>query len=107
MPSHLPSSRPITDTHQQGSHGLVSGTPTDYLVDWPTKGCDCNPIENLWGFMKQEWGVDEKTREAVSRKAGEVWEGIRRTPDLCSRLVDSVPTRLQLVIEANGGWIRY
>lgn len=81
--------------------------PQIRLVEWPTKGCDCNPIENLWALMKQEWEVEERTRETVSRKATEVWEGMRRTPDLCSRLVDSVPGRLQLVIEANGGWTRY
>lgn len=77
------------------------------LLEWPTKGCDCNPIENMWALMKQEWAVEKKTREAVNRKAREVWEGMRRTPNICSKLVDSLPGRLQRVIEAEGGWTKY
>ena len=81
--------------------------PEFVVIDWPSKGCDCNPIENLWGIMVNEWGVEEKTRAAVERKTREVWEGIRVTPDICSKLVDSMQTRLEEVIEAGGGWTRY
>lgn len=81
--------------------------PEIELIDWPTKGCDMNPIENLWGMMKQEWGVEEKTKASIERKTMEVWEGFRRRPNICSSLVDSMPSRLQEVIQANGGWTRY
>lgn len=81
--------------------------PEIILLDWPPKGADCNPIENLWAHMVAEWVVEEKTREAVMRHARNVWEGMRGTPDMCSNLVDSLPTRLQEVIDAGGGWTRY
>lgn len=81
--------------------------PEIQLIDWPTKGCDCNPIENLWGIMVQEWQVPEKTREAIQGKAQEVWESIRRRPNICTNLVNSMPSRLQGVIEAQGGWTKY
>ncbi|KAK4328650.1 hypothetical protein Pmani_000972 [Petrolisthes manimaculis] len=47
------------------------------LFDWPTKGCDMKPIENLWAVMKQEWALEAKTKQAVNRKVREVWEGLR------------------------------
>ncbi|KAK3881418.1 hypothetical protein Pcinc_014138 [Petrolisthes cinctipes] len=50
----------------------------------------------FWALMVQEWEVEQKTKEAVERKTREVWE-----------LVESVPRRLQDVIEAEGGWTRY
>lgn len=81
--------------------------PEIVLIDWPSKGCDCNPIENLWALMVQEWEVEQKTKEAVERKTRQVWEGIQRRVDLCSKLVEFVPRRLQDVVEAEGGWTRY
>lgn len=57
--------------------------------------------------MVQEWEVEEKTKAAIVRKAEEVWEGIRRRPDICSRLVDFLPSRLQSVIDVAGGWTKY
>lgn len=81
--------------------------PEIELLDWPTKGCDCNRIDNLWGMMVREWEVPERTRQAIENKARDVWESIRRRPDICSNLVQSVPAWLQEVIEANGGWTKY
>lgn len=81
--------------------------PQIILLDWPPKGADCNPIENLWAHLVVEWDVEEKTREAVRRHGHNVWEGIRRRPNICSNLVDSMPTRLHEVIAADGGWTRY
>lgn len=78
-----------------------------HLLNWPPKGCDINPIENLWGIMSQEWEVEEKTKAAIVRKCNEIWESFRRTPDICSKLVDSLPSRLQQVIQAGGGWTKY
>lgn len=81
--------------------------PEIQVIDWPTKGCDINPIANFWGIMKQEWGVEEKTRESTEQKTREVLEGFRRRPNICSHLVDWMPSRLREVIEANGVWTRY
>ena len=29
--------------------------PQFQLLPWPSKGADCNPIENLWGSMVNTW----------------------------------------------------
>ena len=81
--------------------------PEIFVIDWPTKGCDLNPIEHLWAMMCQEWSVgDERTAADVERTARDVWESVRRTQH-CLKLVNSMPKRLQAVIDANGGWTGY
>lgn len=88
------------------SHAVMSWFrqhPEFHLIDWPTKGCDMNPIENLWGIMVDDWEVRDITRDAAERKTREVWESIRRRPNICTNLVNSMPSRLQAVIEAQGG----
>ncbi|KAK3886891.1 hypothetical protein Pcinc_009003 [Petrolisthes cinctipes] len=45
--------------------------------------------------------------QAVERTAREEWEGVRRRPRICLNLVDSIPTRLEDVVEAGGGWTAY
>ncbi|KAK4328864.1 hypothetical protein Pmani_000754 [Petrolisthes manimaculis] len=78
------------------------------VFDWPTKGCDINPIENLWAIMCREWDVgDDRTEAGIERKAREVWESVRRRPNVCSNLVKSIPSRLEEVISAFGGWSSY
>ena len=81
--------------------------PQIILLDWSPKGADCNPIENPWGHVVDEWNVEEKSKEAVRRHAHNVWEGMRRTPNICSNLVDSLPTRLQEVRAAGEGCTQY
>ncbi|KAK4307763.1 hypothetical protein Pmani_020501 [Petrolisthes manimaculis] len=77
-----------------------SNYPEIRLLDWPPNGCDINPIDNLWGIMKREWEVEEKSKAEIIRKCNEVWERFRRRPDTWSKLVDSLPSRLQQVIDA-------
>lgn len=84
-----------------------SNHPEIILIDWPPNGCDLNPIENLWSIMVKEWEPEEKTKSAIMKKCLEIWESIRRTPNVCSTLVNSLPSRLQKVVDAEGGWSGY
>ena len=81
--------------------------PEIELIQWPPKGCDLNPIENVWAIMARDWHVEVRNADEVGRKAREVWEGIRRRPDLCSALAASMPRRLEKVVAARGGWTSY
>ena len=79
--------------------------PEIVVINWPAKGCDINPIENLWAIMVREWDVGEQhTCQAIETKAFEVWESIRWRPNICQNLVRDMPARLNDVIDANGGW---
>lgn len=82
--------------------------PEIEVIDWPTKGCDINPIEHLWAMMKRDWDIGEqRTCAAIEAKANDVWESIRRRPGVCLKLVDSVPNRVNEVFNAMGGWTKY
>lgn len=65
------------------------------VINWPPKGCDLNPIENLFAIMVRDWNVGEqRTCQAIETKAFEVWESIRRRPTICQSLVRSMPARV-------------
>ena len=78
------------------------------LLDWPSQGCDMNPIENLWGIMVNEWkDRQERTTHQLYAHISEVWESVRRRPRITENLVASMPRRLQAVIDKEGGWTKY
>ena len=78
------------------------------ILDWPSKACDMNPIENVWAKMVNVWEpAEERTRRLLQEHTFREWEVLRRTPQLIYDVVASVPRRLQQVIEHNGGWTKY
>ncbi|KAK4301123.1 hypothetical protein Pmani_026706 [Petrolisthes manimaculis] len=82
--------------------------PEIELMDWPSKGCDMNPIENIWGNIVNTWEpAQERTSHALLEHALREWEILRRKPDLVREHVESMPRRLQQVIEKEGGWTKY
>ena len=78
------------------------------LLEWPSKGCDCNPIENIWANMVNTWETEqERTAETLMAHVNRVWEGYRNRPHLVRNIVSSMPERLREVIEKQGGWTHY
>lgn len=78
------------------------------VLSWPPHSPDLNPIENLWAGVKSR--VDKNHLSIANKKdlweAIEVeWEGTKT--DYCRKLVDSMPHRLQAVIDARGGYTKY
>lgn len=78
------------------------------VLVWPPHSPDLNPIENLWANVKQR--VDER-HLTIANKAG-LWEAIEveweATPvDYCRSLVESMPHRIQAVLDAHGGYTKY
>ena len=111
----IPAPNPIHFVHDKSSihtSHLVGDWfrqhPDIIVIDWPSKGCDINVIENVWAMTVRTWDLqEERTREAIVDHAVSEWENLRRLPNYCQRLVDSVPERLDTIIQANGGWGRY
>ncbi|KAK4327483.1 hypothetical protein Pmani_002039 [Petrolisthes manimaculis] len=109
----IPHPLPIKFVHDNSSihrskvvQQWLSEHPELEVFDWPTKGCHINTIGNLWAIMCREWDVgDDRTEAGIERKAREVWESVRRRPNVCSNLVKSIPSRLEEVISAFGGWL--
>ena len=75
------------------------------LLPWPSKGCDCNPIENLWANMVNTWEPErERTTAELFDHALTQWEFFRGHSQIVHNLVSSMPERLQDVIDKEGGW---
>lgn len=78
------------------------------LLEWPSKGCDMNPIENCWGLIVNAWEQgQERTRRQLVEHAMQEWELFRRHPHIVQNIVASMPNRLQDVIASEGGWTKY
>ena len=78
------------------------------LLDWPAQSPDLNPIEHLWEHLKKQ--IRQYPRQPTG--IWELWERASLQwmfidPEVCQRLIASMPRRLQAVIKANGGPTKY
>ena len=81
-------------------HGLNRG---GYL---PANSPDLNPAENVWNIMKRYVLRKHPTNEReLKQYITEAWETLDR--DLLPNLFDSMPERMQAVIDANGDRTAY
>lgn len=86
--------------------------PNVELVDWVPRASDLNPIENLWAEVTRT--LQENWPDPPPRRSDDLWElvlnaweDIAQGQRFVAALVDSMPRRLQAVINANGGHTRY
>lgn len=77
------------------------------LLHWPSKGCDMNPIENIWACMVNQWEPGaERTKRALLQHTETIWEGLRGSQTIPNSVM-SMPDRLQEVIAQGGRWSSY
>ena len=82
--------------------------PNLELLNWPSKGCDMNPIENIWANMVNCWEpAQERTSEQLVQHTQAQWEMFRANPRLINNIVSNMSERLHTVIENEGGWSGY
>lgn len=82
--------------------------PEVNVIDWPAKSPDLNPIEHVWAIMVRDWdNREERTAASLRDHVREVWESIRRRPRICSSLVQSMPRRIDAVIDSAGWWTKF
>ncbi len=75
-------------------------------MDWPNISPDLNPIEHLWGILKQK--VEERKVSNIHLLRDVDMEEWKRTSvATCEALVNSMPKRVKEVLENNGGHTKY
>lgn len=78
------------------------------VLGWPAQSPDLNPMEHLWEEVKRRLrSLSEKPRSnnELWDRLQDVWNGIE--PSVCTKLIDSMPARIQAVLDARGGYTRY
>lgn len=76
------------------------------VLEWPPQSPDLNPIEHLWDILKREvHQVHSSSISNLKARVREVWENI--SPEVTAKLVESIPRRLDAVLESRGGPTRY
>ena len=78
------------------------------VLDWPGNSPDLNPIENLWGIIKNKLqGSTITTRGDLICQVIKIWHRDASIPEYLNNLVASMPHRLQQVIDLKGGFTKY
>ena len=77
-------------------------------IPWPARSPDLNPIEHVWnilGMRLQQRSNPPTSLAALANALREEWTAIPQA--MIDNLIDSMPRRVQAVIEAKGGPTRY
>ena len=77
-------------------------------LDMPPRSPDINVIENFWAEMVREWRPTmARNHDELMERVNEAWEELRHRPHYFRSLTDSMPKRLQKIIDVGGAHINY
>lgn len=78
------------------------------VLDWPPMSPDLSIIENMWGEVKRLTKVKRpKTAEDITRHAKAAWGKLNADRAYITALFDSMPRRMQAVVDCKGKAINY
>ena len=77
-------------------------------LPWPAQSPDLNMIEHIWHYLKVRIGKREKRPTSVDNLWEIVQEEWDKIPlDYIHKLYESMPSRVQAVLKAKGGYTKY
>jgi len=71
-------------------------------VAYPPESPDLNPIENVWGSMKQYLRSHYKPRNLQELKDGIENFWLTLTPEVCQRYINHLKKVIPKIVEVNG-----
>ena len=100
--------RPHTSKKTKTYLQELEGSETLILLEWPAQSPDLNFIQNLRAYF--EYIVKDR----CTKTSNELWKELRRAWMMISNdrrylktLIESMPRRIQAVLDANGGPTKY
>ncbi len=85
-----------------------AGKPNIELIKWPGNSPDFNPIENVWAWIKVQLKSTSPTNlEQLKEEILKLWVIRMEDSAYLKNLVESMPRRLQEVIERGGNITHY
>jgi len=77
-------------------------------MEWPPQLADLNLIEHLWHHLKTRLGDYKRPPSGIA----ELWERAQKEwndipASVFQNLVESMPRRIQTVLQAKGGYTKY
>ena len=72
------------------------------VLEWAPKSSDLNPVEMLWSILDKKLTTKPiYSKAALIERLQEEWNNIDK--DLCVKLIESMPERIQNCLKAKGG----
>ncbi|MBC7196880.1 MAG: IS630 family transposase [Deferribacterales bacterium] len=96
------------DNHRAHTANVIKDYMEEEIIpiDWPSKSCDLNPIENLWPIIKRKVRKRQpKTVEELEDFIYEEWDALDN--DYISNLCNSIHNRIDACLRNNGAKIKY
>lgn len=77
----------------------------EVMEDWPPKGPDMNPVENVWAQLEKQTSRDMTNKY-------QLWENVyaafnQLTDSYFDELLESMPRRMAAVLQKRGKWTKY
>ena len=79
------------------------------VLDWVGQSCDLNPIENLWRGLNRIIGKMPTCSNLtqLAKQITKAWKKLGKDTALLTSLTDSMPRRVEAVIQADGDVTKY
>jgi DDE superfamily endonuclease/Transposase len=76
------------------------------VMEWPSQSPDLNIIENIWAEIKRQYSkVNAKSKKEAFQEILKIWKNIDK--NYIKRLIESIYSRCNAIIDLKGGASRY